>query len=143
MRIWLRLLIIWLTALALPVQGLAAAAMVHCGPSHERMHAPVAQAGQEHHPLQGQPQAHAAEPADDLSAQGHPSHASHSSHSSQQLGQHTCGSCAACCVGLALLCHMPQAPQGAPAAATFAVNVLVIADVAQPGPDRPPRGTLA
>ena len=35
---WLRVLMVWMLALALPMQGMAAAAMLHCG-SAER-HAP-------------------------------------------------------------------------------------------------------
>ncbi|MES2886907.1 MAG: hypothetical protein V4739_02745 [Pseudomonadota bacterium] len=49
---WFRFLLIWLMVAALPVQGWAAAAMVHCGPSHHRMAQAVAGAA-DHTPEEG------------------------------------------------------------------------------------------
>ena len=38
MRLRLMFLMVWLVALALPVQAVASATMAHCGQSHQRMH---------------------------------------------------------------------------------------------------------
>ena len=133
MRVCLRLLIIWLTALALPLQSLAAVTMFHCGPSHERMHL------------------HDAHDAHDLPDCAHaplnPSRAlidqPTASVETTGLAQYSCGACASCCTGLALLRLMPQVPEPTPVAQAFAVQVPDIAEVARPGPDRPPRLGIA
>jgi hypothetical protein len=145
MRVCWRLLIIWLTALALPVQGVAAVAMAHCGPSHGRMQWQAAQGK----PTQGHTRHQPGPPcAHDmgLSAPA-PSHVHHT-HSAENapagdLAQFTCGACASCCTGLALLRTMPPVPEPLPVAPVFAVWVPAIAEVARPGPDRPPRLNLA
>jgi hypothetical protein len=143
MRAWLRLLIILCTALALPVQGFAAAAMVHCGPSHARMHAGVqahdATAAHEHrHEHRHEStHAHASSPAADEVQQA----------SLADLSPYKCGSCggscASCCTGLALITHLPRVPEAAPTATAFVVETVHIPTRAQPGPDRPPRMPLA
>ncbi|MEO6918937.1 MAG: hypothetical protein ABI171_08000 [Collimonas sp.] len=83
----LKNLLILLLALALPLQGYAAAAMVFCG-SENVTTSPVAanvagHAGMAHH--------HA-----DAQTAGQPAHGGHD-HASQG---HSCSSCAACCVGV-------------------------------------------
>jgi hypothetical protein len=146
MRVTLRLLLIWLMAVALPVQGLAAAALVHCGPSHERMQTSAAPgehahgkhggtAGQGHEP--DHCQGHAQVPSQGQSqAQSHPAEAT-------DLAQYTCGACTSCCTGLALLSALPQLPASAPGVPDFVVQLPDFAEVAQTGPDRPPRLSFA
>ncbi|RQP22760.1 hypothetical protein [Piscinibacter terrae] len=115
MRHLARLLILWLIAVALPVQGVAAATMLHCkaaeSPAHE---------GHGHH----------------HGAMG----ASHAAHSHQHdNGKSTCSVCAACCCAAALpaLPIVLAAPEQA--ASPLAVPHLPAAAFLTSGPERPPR----
>ncbi len=141
-----RLLLVWFITLALPLQGLAAATRLVCGPATPPGHAQRAalpgqpapqapahaQAGDGH----GAPHAHAAQhigPAQDM-ADGH--------HGSP-AAQHKCSACAACSVAAALVAPAPPAVAAAPL-----VNATVFGALATPalgfvtgGPDRPPRST--
>ena len=133
MHAWLRYVMACLLALALPAQGLANAAMLHCGSSHERMHtqSPAFQAADHHE--------HHAE---------HGDHAEHAGHDPvapdklTDLGQYKCSSCASCCAGIALLSAMPQLVVPELGATVFAVLTPGIAAFATDGPDRPPRRSL-
>lgn len=98
----------WLFAVALPAQGFAAAAMLSCGPGHERM-AGAVEAGHAHAshgaPGTAHPQAmvHAEPPgatasdatAPDASRPG-------ASAALAAAGAFKCSACAACCVATAL-----------------------------------------
>jgi hypothetical protein len=117
-----RLLLIWLMVLALPVQGLAAAGLMHCAPIHERVD------GQGHH---------------GDAAHAHVDHAAHDGHAADAIDHaahgHTCSACAACCPAIGLPAHgvdLPSAPVGgfAAGAAQSAGPSFVPA-----GLERPPR----
>jgi hypothetical protein len=128
----------WLVALALPVQGVAAATMLHCGSEsghagavvvdkaiHAKSDSPaMAAAATEHthHGVHGH--VDAAEPAHD--------HASHD--------KGGCSACASCCSAAALLMSpgMPMAATVVRAAAIALPTTLVVAFLTD-GPDRPPR----
>ncbi len=135
MRSLWRFLLLCLMAVALPVQGFAAAGAVHCAAMHERMQpagdhhaADAADAGEHHH----------AQAADH-----HPQGADH--HAAGEAGRKAgkCSACAACCAALALpapaLLLPPLKADGAPS--------VVIADAVvaflTSGPERPPRTPLA
>ena len=98
MRSWVRIVIVWLLALALPVQALASATMLHCGPSHQRMHAsslgttPHAAAHHDH------AQHQAASAPDHDAARGAPL---------ADLGKYKCSACASCGSAYALPSSMP------------------------------------
>ena len=134
MHAWLRYVMACLLALALPAQGLANAVMLHCGSSHERMHAqsPASQATDHHE--------HHAE---------HGDHAEHAGHDPvapdklTDLGQYKCSSCASCCAGIALLSDLPQLVAPEFGATVFAAVAPGVAPFATDGPDRPPRSLLA
>ncbi|MBE7417955.1 MAG: hypothetical protein HS128_09380 [Ideonella sp.] len=110
MRRVIRPFVFWLLALALPLQGLAAATMLHCVPA-----------------------------ADAARHAAHEHHASMAHDGDAQIQVHKCSACAACSVGLALpsashtLPEPAVAPQAAPAPdgghAAFFTS----------GPERPPR----
>lgn len=133
MRVIWRSLLLWLLALALPVQGLAAGARMHCA---------------------GQPIA-ATMAADDEAAHGH-AHAGHhggpaaAGHdgtphdgTDSTRSGHSCSACAACHapVGLpAALVMLPAPPMGGFAAAPLADPG---ASHVPAGLDRPPRTTTA
>jgi hypothetical protein len=129
----IKFVLVWLIALALPVQALASATMLHCGPGHQRVHA--AQMGS----------------APDVAA--HHDHAQHQAASGQQhdagktaaladLGKYKCSACAACGSGCALPSHMPviEAPEFG--ATVFLAVVPAVEAFAVGGPDRPPRSVL-
>jgi hypothetical protein len=132
MQRWLRLVLVWLIAVALPVQGMAGAAMAHCGQSHERMHA--AQAGGHHHDAEG-----------DAAAPHHHEVTTDAATPDQitDLGQYKCSSCASCCSAIALLASMPDVPTPALAPTVFATAVVGVDAFTSDGPDRPPRCDLA
>ena len=141
----LRAFFVWALVVALPLQGMAASAMIACGGSHERMMAGLGfdasapDAGPVHHAGHADvgADAHSAHPcagADADNGAGLPSH---------HQGAFSCSACAACCAMAAL-------PAG------FAVQPVVVAAQrvqgappalrASPLPDaldRPPRTARA
>lgn len=142
MQLWFRLVIVWFVALALPVQGIAAVTMAHCGPGHDRMAAEnqqahhaheAAGATMAHHDDAAAPQhADPAEPTGAEPAKPQPP-------SVGELAKYKCSSCAACCAGAALPSSMPRMPEPVFAAAAFADRVITIDPISTAGPDRPPR----
>lgn len=139
MRVLARLLLVWLIALALPIQGVAGVTMLHCGPSHHAppAEAPHAEGGHAHH----QHAVHAGA-VDGQHDHGHTAALGHAHHAADKA---SCSACAACCAGTALA--VPMTPL-----------VLALQDVAQEhapaaearlaafltgGPERPPRPSLA
>lgn len=149
MRSSLRLLIVWLMAVALPLQALASATMLHCGPSHERMqgakaravpdalsphaHGPsLAAASHDHHGV-----AVSAELAASLSdAAGQPEKFA-------DPGKYKCSACAACCSIGALPSPALAVPSPAVSSTVFFAVVPTVAAFAAAGPDRPPRFVFA
>lgn len=141
MQVWLRLVVVWFIALALPVQGMVGVTMAHCGPGHERMEANdeasqhrhgAHDAGAAHH--HGEPMAGAVEPADHATK---PPGAEPDRFA--DLAKTKCSSCASCCAGSALPSVMPQIPKPASAPAVFAEQMVTVDAFASDGPDRPPR----
>lgn len=144
MRTSLRSLLIWLMALALPIQAVAAAGMQHCGAAHRLMqigsaaavaperHDPVHEA--EHH-RHGDVGVGVEVSVGDPSGEGS---------SATVLGDdYTCSACANCCCAVALpagLVRLPAPPVEAHAASPPTTNI----DSFMPGGiERPPRAFLA
>lgn len=128
MRVLARLVLVWLIALALPVQGVAGVTMLHCAPSHH----PAQAAPHHHHAAQGAAPAHAG-------------HGASMAHAHQAADKGGCSACAACCAGAALA--VPATP---PALVLQDARQPVLAAVGPPpaafitgGPERPPRPVLA
>lgn len=145
MQVWLRLLIVWFIAIALPVQGMAGVTMAHCGSSHERMGAAIEapqhrhadhEAGAAHH--------HAADVADGAAQAGHgaATQAKAQSGKLSDLAKYKCSSCASCCAGSALPSASPRLPEPTAAPAVFAEEMVTVDAFASDGPDRPPRTHL-
>lgn len=134
MRVLARCLLIWLMALAVPLQGMAAASLRHCVPSHQRsgtLHA----AGHSHAgPSHGH---HAAD-----SAAG----AAHDAGADQSADGHKagkCSACAACCVALGLPATAVRVPV-VPADSFIAILRTEAPPSFVPRRlDRPPRRPLA
>lgn len=155
MQAWLRLLIVWFIALALPIQGVAGATMAHCGPRHQPMHVAAGVPGS---PQAAQPHAAGAAHShhlhhhhdDDVGAAAHStSHPEPAPQAAEQpgkftdLAEYTCSSCASCCVGTALTGTTPRVPESEPAPTEFAETTVTVDPFASDGPDRPPRRTHA
>lgn len=143
MRPLCRFLLLCLMAIALPVQGFAAAGMKHCGPMHDRMQAAMAAQAVHHddghvhhHDADGAPQGHdgGADAAD---------HAPAAEKSRAATAAVKCSACAACCVALGLPASALQLPQPP---AEGLQPPLVTAEAAAfltGGLERPPRTVLA
>jgi hypothetical protein len=139
-----RTLLTWLLLLAIPVQGMAAATMAFCGPSHH------AGASREQ-PRQGASAAHVHHGSDAPGAHHHrgaapPAGAPTDAAAPATLTQaddQKCSACASCCSFSAV----PSAALAVPAAALCATrfNAVVprIDAFTADGPDRPPRSLLA
>jgi hypothetical protein len=144
MQVWLRLLIVWFIALALPVQGVASATLAHCGQSHEPVHA--APGGLEHHHSAHEAGAAAHHEADLVDA-ADLADATISTHAQPDrladLTKHKCSSCASCCAGSVLPSVMPRIPELASAPTIITGEVVAVDAFASDGPDRPPRTQLA
>jgi hypothetical protein len=142
----LKFVIVWLLALAIPAQGLAAATMAHCGASHQRMHAAGAQAeshATDHHRQQ---HSHQHEAGAVRSADRHvavSSHATTEPDKFSDLGQYKCGVCGSCCSAAAMPGFSLALPESAPVAQWEAVRFHAYIVFVTDGPDRPPRPILA
>lgn len=134
MRSTFRLLLLWLMAVALPVQGFAAAGAQHCVPMHERMQL------MEVHDLGHGDHRHAAVADDDAQAEALnlliPD-------ATAKTGAFKCSACAACCVALGLPAHATELPgqptDGVQPLAPPATEAAFLTD----GLERPPRIVLA
>lgn len=125
MRSLLRLLVMWLIAVALPIHGVAAATLLHCAA------APVGVASAGHPAEHGHPPAHMAK-ADGATSEPAHDHAG---------GKSSCSACASCC-SLAVLPPLPKLPATvnlAEAISPFTAMPLVV--FLTSGPERPPRTT--
>lgn len=172
MRLLLRSLFVWLMALALPLQGIAAAGMQACGPMHEHTgpvaasaHAPghghAREDGHRGHAAQYSHSSHAAH----LSASAHPAshgdaHPAAAELSSADQGLHAaaerlsgnpelpaaghqCGACAACCPAVALPSLLAFPVAPVSEAVVIPAAPASVASFVPPGLERPPRAILA
>ena len=82
---FVRAVLAWVLAFAIPVQGMAASAMLSCGPSHSRMIQGLTGSGQGSEPA---PTAHRVQPTH----AAHAAHAAHATHDAHAGHRHTDGS---------------------------------------------------
>lgn len=145
----LRFVLLWLLALALPVQGLASAAMLHCASSHELMHALQGDAGlvagavgarvsadvATHHGAHdhGHPTMAAAQDGHDLDL------GRNAGDPLTDQGTYSCSACAACCSACALSSSVPTLATPDFAPTVFAALAYAADAFAAEGPERPPR----
>ena len=148
MAVLCKLVMLWLLALAIPVQGLAAATMVHCESSHQRMHDAVAPG----HSHAGSHHAHghhhaldhgdvAADAADHHHASAAEPPAEPDKYS--DLAQYKCSACGACCSVAAMLGFSLTVPEPALVVQWRAAHFLARFGFITDGPERPPRTVLA
>ena len=139
-----RMLLIWLLALALPAQGVIAATMVFCGPNHhgqataaavahdaDSAHRSLGSAANSHHEAVGG-QAEYTAPDEAAAAE-----------TLSPSGMQKCSVCASCCSAAAIHDTVPKLPALEPVAADFAALASAVEPFAADGPDRPPRHILA
>jgi hypothetical protein len=145
MRLSLRLLIVWLMALALPLQALASVTMLHCGPSHERMQG--ARASVEADLLSPHAHGSASHVHDGVAASaGHAGSLSGAAAQPEKPadpGKYKCSACAACCSIGALPSPALAVPAPAVSPTVFFAVVPTVGASAAAGPERPPRIVLA
>lgn len=142
MRVIWRSLLLWLLALALPMQGLAAAARMHCA-AQTPMATPAAVAPHAGHHSGHQAAHHGAHHGAHHAAMDvdGPAHGDGNGDADLPRSAHSCSACAACHapVGLpAALVMLPAPPMGGFMAATLADAG---ASHVPAGLDRPPRPT--
>jgi hypothetical protein len=126
----LRCLLTWLLLLALPMQALAAASMLGCGPASQAgVRTQAQQDGHQHHGDGAADHAHHATGTD----------ASGASSSVPDSG-HSCGACAACCHSIGIGGTAYRAPVMAPATASWSEPYQPVLSRPSPVPDKPPRG---
>jgi hypothetical protein len=120
----IRIVMMCLLAVAVPMQGYAAAAMLHCAPAHKHEH-------KHQHPTAG-----------------HEAHEAHERHAQASGDVHDasdikCSACASCCTGAPLpAAALP--PLSSPAAHELAAAPTpLIAPFLTGGLERPPRPSLA
>lgn len=151
MAIVRRFVLLWLLALAIPLQGLAAATMVHCGSSHQRMHDALVPAHSDggsstHHHSHGGGHGvnHAASMADATDLH----HAAVADASAEpdkysDLAQYKCSACGACCSVAALPAFSLSVPTPSAVVQWEAVHFLARFGYFTEPPERPPRPILA
>ncbi|WKB54004.1 hypothetical protein [Eleftheria terrae] len=141
---YLRLALMCLLALALPVQGTAAATLIACGPGHARLAGPWERSAHAHGDASA-PHGEDAVPAHPGASEASHPPATSSGDTAQldRLSKVSCSACAACCASAAL-------PSAAPAFAPLRFDAgysstvpLRLAAFLTGGPDRPPRHVLA
>jgi len=144
MQVWLKLLIVWFIAIALPVQGMAGATMAHCGSSHGRMGVAM-EAPQHRHAANdaGAAHHHDADVTDVATLPGNDTaHAKAQPGKLSDLAQYKCSSCASCCAGSAPPSATPRSPEPTAAPVVFTEEMVTVDAFASDGPDRPPRTHL-
>ena len=139
MRFLLRSLLVWLMALALPLQGIAAAGMQACGPTHGHTGPVVASAHESVHGHAAMRSVHG-----DVHGEAHAPALQHPSADTElPAAGHQCGACAACCPAVALPAALvlPAVPLSETVVIPAAPARL--ASFVPPGLERPPRAILA
>lgn len=138
----------WLIALALPIQGVAAATMLHCGATPAQQPASAHEGHSHHHQHGSHAYGGASAAAHDEGGHHHadPSPvddaASAVSHH-HAGGKSSCSACASCCSAAALPAMPIVLASQTPAEPVFAIPRLPVVVFLTDGPERPPRTILA
>lgn len=134
-----RIAVMWLLAVAIPVQGVAAASMLGCGPAHrtEAVAASSHQQDGQHHTGHAADLGDSEQQAADDTATPQPTASAH-----QQLAKDKCSACAACCVSAALPSAVAAFEPAKVSANFFAASAVAGVIFLTGGLDRPPRTSL-
>lgn len=141
-----RTTLIWLLALALPIQGAAASTMLFCGPNHHRINQALERSldfateraahGHEDSGTTASPTTRA---DTDPGLSGWHAEAAKAKNPFTHLGKFTCGACAACCTSVAIVSRTPFLPTLVPEDVEIAAPMLIDLPFVTDGLDRPPR----
>ena len=140
---FVKTLLIWLLVLALPAQGIAAAAMTFCGSGHHGIasaHVAMSAASEHLHRGDSLP-VHGSDRGASVAAAT--IDAASVTEKASQATQQKCSACASCCSLGAMLSTVPVIAAFDPAPTVFTTVVPIVDAVATDGPDRPPRIVLA
>jgi hypothetical protein len=124
-----KIAMLWLLALALPVQGFAAVTQSSCAPQMQTQHIVAASEGipdsvHSHHPIATDGIEHRHHHMSTSAEQaGHVDADKQTGHQDNKHANVKCSACATCCVGIAMLPAMPQLP-AFPIASTLVVSSL-------------------
>ena len=150
-----RAFLVWVMVIAMPVQGMAASAMLFCGPSHERMMQGLMVDGSGMASSQAAAHWHEDSAADhgahEHAAPEHPGTDSSGEATDTDgttglfphSGKFTCSACAACCSALALPASFVLPVPSSPEHLAPMSPVEPVAPHQPDGLDRPPRTVLA
>lgn len=145
MRFLTRTVLTWLLALAIPLQGFAASAMLFCAPGHSGMVAVTEYQPTSHHQHETQASHHNHKTAAPTSM-SHTDDATPSPTESAkvgQLGEGKCSTCASCCTGSVLVSTLSANPPVAmTGSASIPFTLAPFASHVPEGFDPPPRATL-
>jgi hypothetical protein len=132
MRRFLRFVLPWLIAFALPVQGVAAATMVLCGPMHQRM------AGEQNTDAAAEHQAHG------MSAEQHASHHAPSGNVQDvPSDKYSCSACSTCPTGATMAMSSALAPDSTPSSSKPVTSETAgFIGFVPDRPEHPPRSIL-
>jgi hypothetical protein len=139
----------WILALALPLQGLAAATMLNCAPEPGVRAAAAAQPHAGHHGAAAHAPAVLHDPAalhDGAAAHVPAAGHGHGAHAGDDAGAddaHQCSACAACVAGPALPSTVATSTPIDPACPVVQAPLPRLASVVLAGLERPPRSALA
>ena len=145
----LRITVMWFLALAVPVQGFAAASMIGCGPGHHGTAGSHSHAIGMHEHALGVQQSHDSDGAEMAQADHHhhadaASHGDqHKAHADAKFSKASCSACASCCTSAALL-STPLVFEATDAPDSFVILAPHrVASFVSGGLERPPRSVLA
>lgn len=146
---FLRTILIWLAVIAIPTQGIAAAAMVHCGPGHASRSAKVPMPGHADHAAaqarEGEHPAghHATVVVAGTAADGSESLRHGDLADTAQKSLSKCSACAAsCCIAIGLLPVIATVSAVDAERTLGLVPVVPVRAFLTDGPERPPRSRL-
>ena len=143
----LQFAVLWLLAAALPIQTLAAATMVACGPSHHRMAGASEHGHHEHVDVlslstvethQARAILFQATVADPVKASQQDEHGS-----LIEVAKFKCSACAACCTAAVIPAHSIVFASVTPTEFFAPLELSGLAAFSTEGPERPPRSVLA
>ncbi|MBP7667821.1 MAG: hypothetical protein KA774_13315 [Burkholderiaceae bacterium] len=148
----LRTILVWVMALAMPLQGMAASAMLFCAPGHAGVlqgPGPAAAAVGGSHAAHAHHHGHDADAMDqaaptiEVAADAPCAGADGPSDPPPHHGKFSCSACAACCVALALPGRLVLPAASGPSQQVPTATAAPVASHQPDGLDRPPRAALA
>lgn len=151
MRLPLGTLLIWVLALAIPLQGVAGVNMLFCDANHHAASIGDANDAAQQHALrdaaapsaQGHVMGHSEQRAPAVALVSPSQTQSAGSDALQEFAGHRCSACAACCSAFAALGNFPTVVTMETSATAVDAPLVLAPRFVTSGPDRPPRNPFA